>query len=197
MSTSLSGRFSLLATTYTLRPFQGALDRITFLKPSQTRIERARAAAEKYLGWLSESFHLVSTVHTHTCTHAGTHELFHPCEYQRCDAFLRSSKCKHNHVHILVAFCLLFLHTRIPTIPSNMHVHAGACTHTHTRSQEFKSVEPRLSKLTFPPHVCVRMLVCTGCHASSRGVRRVHSAATHAQTLACSTQALSHMAPRL
>ena len=56
------GRFAALATTYTFQPFKGAIARMQAERPlrQQERIERARAAAEKYVGWLSKYLHLVS-----------------------------------------------------------------------------------------------------------------------------------------
>ena len=55
-------RFAALAATYTFQPLQIALSRMgsgrLFLR--QERVERAKAAAEKYLGWLSRHLRLVS-----------------------------------------------------------------------------------------------------------------------------------------
>jgi len=51
-----------LATSYTYQPFKGALQRMESQSSGlqQARIVRAKAAAEKYLGWLSKHLHLVS-----------------------------------------------------------------------------------------------------------------------------------------
>jgi hypothetical protein len=78
----VSPRFAAMTTTYTFQPFRGALHQMESGKSvlRQERVDRARAAAEKYFGWLSRHLHLVnpstlnpkprsiSTVSRVTCT---------------------------------------------------------------------------------------------------------------------------------
>jgi hypothetical protein len=51
-----------MTTTYTFQPFRGALHKLESGKSvlRQERVDRARAAAEKYFGWLSHHLHLVN-----------------------------------------------------------------------------------------------------------------------------------------
>ena len=56
-------RFAAMTATYTFQPFRGALHQIESGKSvlRQERVDRARAAAEKYFGWLSRHLQLVTS----------------------------------------------------------------------------------------------------------------------------------------